>query len=772
MSWLRKPGLSKPAIFSSNRTGQQTTASGKTTANSNDTTANCSSSTNLYDSSTNAQAAISPSTLGTTSAINTTNGVTNASTSDGSSTLNCRTLDFKRMAPESTQCVSSTAATSTTANNSNDGGGGGGGLSSFATGIFNGAGVSLRRDTNNHSTTTPHQQQQQQQHHIQSTMSLLLPSTSAAFASGSFFLPGRRRATSNSMVTSNCLTKSSNLIDSQAALDSFKTHWFQAWDVMKRKCIPPPGSTSIISSSTSTRSSNVKSKKKNVEATESDLPFSSTSNGIQVGQNETNASSSPQDSSFIQFNSSNSHKSVITSDDVTSIINHLDQMIQLLIQESKGLTSTSTSTTMSNSSASNVHSLNSSSSLNEASLHGTTATNTGECDSILTVDTSNSLNSDPLVTQSMVSPLLDCLLFESMLDKLLTWSVDAGEFASIMKLHQLKLYHILVTQVCPTKALLTKPIIRPMMQLLLTCSDCLPVEVEKAFVTLLNALCQLLCQNEHLIDLFFIQNPEENSHFVNDDRVSCKGDGNVNCSDSESACDNEKDAVCHESSSSKNKSSNCNYYKSKLKSDLNNGTHHLSYISPTIKPSEYSSPQIRAKIAWISDKPEARFLLFSLLIPYVHREGLIGSEARSGLLALLSLSKKFNYIAQYIADESNFCPVLATGLSGLYSSLPRKIIFTNFNNEWYQITVNDINESPELKQFLSSLDFCNTVIDVSAKSIAKQLIEFILHGFLISVIAPALHQVSTFYFHASLVIWFEFLFLIFSLPLFSGRGPV
>lgn len=69
-------------------------------------------------------------------------------------------------------------------------------------------------------------------------------------------------------------------IDSRAALDSFKAHWLQAFEIMQRKTCPP--------------------------------------------------------------NSPSSHQSAdhltITGDDVTTIVNHIDQMITLLIQESQGMT--------------------------------------------------------------------------------------------------------------------------------------------------------------------------------------------------------------------------------------------------------------------------------------------------------------------------------------------------------------------------------------------------------------------------------------------------
>lgn len=79
-------------------------------------------------------------------------------------------------------------------------------------------------------------------------------------------------------VTGISSSRSLNRIDSRAALDSFKTHWIQVLDIMRRKVLPP-------------------------------------------------GSPAPDPSS-----------SVITSDDVTSILNHIDQMVTLLLQESSGMT--------------------------------------------------------------------------------------------------------------------------------------------------------------------------------------------------------------------------------------------------------------------------------------------------------------------------------------------------------------------------------------------------------------------------------------------------
>ena len=58
-----------------------------------------------------------------------------------------------------------------------------------------------------------------------------------------------------------------------------------------------------------------------------------------------------------------------------------------------------------------------------------------------------------------------------------------------------------------------------------------------------------------------------------------------------------------------------------------------------------------------SDQGAARFLIFSLLIPYIHHEGSIGQQARDALLLIMSLSSKHQNIGEYIAENSDFCPV-------------------------------------------------------------------------------------------------------------------
>lgn len=334
-------------------------------------------------------------------------------------------------------------------------------------------------------------------------------------------------------------------IDGQAALDSFKTHWFQAWAIMQQKTVP---------------------------SSESD--------------------------------------SLIAPDDITIIVNHIDQMVTLLLQESEGA-------------------IQGSSTINDQSSH---------------------------LSPIMMSPLLDFMFMESILDKLFSWSSNVGEWSQVMQLEQLKLYELLVSQLCHQEALFQKPLMRPLINLLSQChsNTASMLEVEKRLVVLLNTLCVCLSQNVNLLELFFQPEPV------------------------------------------------------------------------------------------ISSQTETRFLIFSLLIPFIHREGAIGQQARDALLLCMALSRKNDKIGEYISENSNFCPVLATGLSGLYSSLPRRLDFDTFlSDDWHQLTPEDIQGTPELEMFLNSLEFCNAVVQVSHPFVQQQLLDYIYNGFLIPVIAPALHQVSS-----------------------------
>lgn len=85
------------------------------------------------------------------------------------------------------------------------------------------------------------------------------------------------------------------------------------------------------------------------------------------------------------------------------------------------------------------------------------------------------------------------------------------------------------------------------------------------------------------------------------------------------------------------------------------------------------------------------------------------------------------------------CPLLVTGLGGLYSRLPNSIEINSI--DWHRITPDDVTEIPELTLFMNALEFCNAVVQVAHEMIKIQLLDFMYQGFIVPVLGPALLQV-------------------------------
>lgn len=117
----------------------------------------------------------------------------------------------------------------------------------------------------------------------------------------------------------------------------------------------------------------------------------------------------------------------------------------------------------------------------------------------------------------------------------------------------------------------------------------------------------------------------------------------------------------------------------------------------------------------------------------------MGHQARDALLLCMSLSQKNSNVGTYIAKYSSMCPVLVTGLGGLYSRLPNSIEITS--SDWHRITPDDVTDLQELTVFMNSLEFCNAVVQVAHDLIKQQLLDFMFQGFLVPVLGPAILQV-------------------------------
>eukprot|EP00095_Tigriopus_kingsejongensis_P002016 maker-scaffold419_size176504-snap-gene-0.35 protein:Tk02016 transcript:maker-scaffold419_size176504-snap-gene-0.35-mRNA-1 annotation:"upf0518 protein gk23746-like isoform x4" len=138
-----------------------------------------------------------------------------------------------------------------------------------------------------------------------------------------------------------------------------------------------------------------------------------------------------------------------------------------------------------------------------------------------------------------------------------------------------------------------------------------------------------------------------------------------------------------------------------------------------------------------------RFLVCASLVHYLHREGPTGQLARDALLQCLALSRSNPAVGHFIARRSNFCPLLATGLGGLYSLLPRQLPHhLESDPYWCRIEPEDLASMPELAAFLSSLEFCDAVLHIADPTVRENLLGLIYMGFLVPVLGPALAQSS------------------------------
>lgn len=84
--------------------------------------------------------------------------------------------------------------------------------------------------------------------------------------------------------------------------------------------------------------------------------------------------------------------------------------------------------------------------------------------------------------------------------------------------------------------------------------------------------------------------------------------------------------------------------------------------------------------------------------------------------------------------------VLATGLSALYSSLPRKIDVQG--DDWHALRQEDWMGVSSLRLFMNSLEFCNAVVQVAHPLVRSQLLDYLHNGFLVPVMGTALHTVG------------------------------
>uniref|UniRef100_A0A5S6QPF4 Uncharacterized protein n=1 Tax=Trichuris muris TaxID=70415 RepID=A0A5S6QPF4_TRIMR len=139
-----------------------------------------------------------------------------------------------------------------------------------------------------------------------------------------------------------------------------------------------------------------------------------------------------------------------------------------------------------------------------------------------------------------------------------------------------------------------------------------------------------------------------------------------------------------------------------------------------------------------TDHSAPRFLVFTLLVPFLYFGGRVEQLVRDAMLLVLSVSSQLDAAGLFLANETNFCPVLASGLAAVYSSLPRRLYYADLFEDWCRVTPVDLERTPELLSFRNSLEFCNAVAQASHHRVVSSLVKYIYNGFLLSVFKQAL----------------------------------
>ncbi|KAI1238435.1 hypothetical protein IHE44_0013164, partial [Lamprotornis superbus] len=105
------------------------------------------------------------------------------------------------------------------------------------------------------------------------------------------------------------------------------------------------------------------------------------------------------------------------------------------------------------------------------------------------------------VKHASMEPILELVISENIMEKLFLWSLW-HEFTDETKIEQLKMYEMFVTP-SHQPLLHHKPILKPLMMLLSSCSGTTTPTVETELVVHLNKLCSIIAKDPSILELFF-----------------------------------------------------------------------------------------------------------------------------------------------------------------------------------------------------------------------------------------------------------------------------
>lgn len=179
-------------------------------------------------------------------------------------------------------------------------------------------------------------------------------------------------------------------------------------------------------------------------------------------------------------------------------------------------------------------------------------------------------------------PIWNYLFANNIFETIFLWSLSYPEYLFDLKYEQLKYYENLVYQMQTneqTHLLLSVEIHRPLFTLLNHCSTHNSEQIERLMISILNQLCVCICKNTNILEIFFEQAKKSNSN---------------------------------------NNSNDSSFYMS----EGGSSQQQQSSIEPN--PYKLATHCSAADREYMQPTSSARFFIFSLLIPYIHKEGALG----------------------------------------------------------------------------------------------------------------------------------------------------
>ncbi len=209
--------------------------------------------------------------------------------------------------------------------------------------------------------------------------------------------------------------------------------------------------------------------------------------------------------------------------------------------------------------------------------------------------------------------ILEFVVVENVMEKLFLWSLRR-EFTDDMKLEQLRMYKMLVAQ-AKQPLLHHKPILKPLMMLLSACSSSSTMGPSSS--------CTV--------------GPKTSSSVAG---LTCTMGPSSSCTVGPKSSSSAAGLTCAMGPNS-----------STVEVELVSLLHQLCRVlvkEASVLEMFFHSSQ---------DQGAANFLLFSLLIPFIHRDGTVGAQARDALTLIMSLSSQNSLVAKHIVENTYFCPV-------------------------------------------------------------------------------------------------------------------